>query len=397
MKSTTRRAAARLPIAAAVAFALATASVAHADAASDQIQQLQSQMRAMQQQLDALKASQDQQAAKAAEKKPEAKPSSSWADSTVVSGKAFVDASYIDQQSKGVDTDAKGSGIDVKRFYLGVDHKFDDVWSANLTTDFNYISADSETQVFIKKAYVQAQVGDDTAIRVGSADMPWIPFSEAWYGYRYVEQTLTDKNKFANSADWGVNLYGGNKGMVNYSFSVVNGGGFKNPTRSDSVDFEGRVGVEPIKGLMFAVGGYTGDRGLDVHSNPSKRNTTRFDALVAYKTDDFRVGAEYFTADDWNTIRGTATDKANGWSLWGNYGIMKDLNIFARYDRVKPKKDLDPTLRDKYFNFGLEWLVRKGIKIAGVYKYDLLDNDQTGSGRVDTKTDEIGVFAEIAF
>jgi hypothetical protein len=40
----------------------------------------------------------------------------------------------------------------VKRFYLGVDHKFNDVWSANLTTDFNYVSGDGETNLLVKKA-----------------------------------------------------------------------------------------------------------------------------------------------------------------------------------------------------------------------------------------------------
>jgi len=53
-----------------------------------------------------------------------------------------------------------GTGIDVKVFYVGVSHKFDDIWSVNVTTDFNYVSNDSETQVFIKKAYLQATLSD---------------------------------------------------------------------------------------------------------------------------------------------------------------------------------------------------------------------------------------------
>ena len=45
-----------------------------------------------------------------------------------------------------------------------------------ITTDFNYVSNDEETQLFIKKAYLQAKLSDAFVGRVGSADMPWIPF-----------------------------------------------------------------------------------------------------------------------------------------------------------------------------------------------------------------------------
>jgi hypothetical protein len=48
----------------------------------------------------------------------------------------------------------------------------------DLTTDFNDSSSTGETQVFIKKAYVQARIADALAVRAGSADLPWMPYSE---------------------------------------------------------------------------------------------------------------------------------------------------------------------------------------------------------------------------
>jgi type II secretory pathway pseudopilin PulG len=386
-------------------IALGCASQAHAadTATADQLKQLQEQLQALQKQIDALKASQDKQAAdtakvvEAAKAKPAPSPVASWADNTHVGGKIYADASYIDQTSKGVDTDAKGYGIDVKRGYLIIDHTFDDMWSANVTTDFNYSSVDGEAQVFIKKAYVQARLNEYAAVRLGSTDMPWIPYVENLYGYRYVEQTFVDKNKFGNSADWGVNIAGGNLGMFNYSASVVNGGGYKNPTRSDSADFEGRIGITPIKGLDFALGGYSGDRGQDVHSNPTEHTADRWDILGNYNAGNWRFGAEYFEAKNWNTVQGAATDKSDGYSLWGNFGLSHDWNIFARYDHLKPKKDLDPSLKDEYWNTGVEWLAIKGVKLAAVYKYDRLKNDRVGALHVDTKTDEFGIFTEISF
>ena len=47
---------------------------------------------------------------------------------TQLSGKMFFDLSNIDQTDNGVKTSASGTGFDVKRFYLGVNHTFNDVW-----------------------------------------------------------------------------------------------------------------------------------------------------------------------------------------------------------------------------------------------------------------------------
>src|SRR5499427_4670670 len=62
---------------------------------------------------------------------------------TTIGGLVFFDVSNIslqneDKTGKKVDTPPNGFGFDVKRFYLSVDHKFNDVWSANLTTDAQY-------------------------------------------------------------------------------------------------------------------------------------------------------------------------------------------------------------------------------------------------------------------
>lgn len=320
---------------------------------------------------------------------------------TTVGGKMYVDFSNISQDKNGTTTDNDGYGLDVKRFYLAIDHKFDDIWSVNLTTDFNYVSNDSETQLFVKKAYVQAKLSDFFVFRAGSADMPWIPFVENWYGYRYVENTLIDRLKFGNSADWGLFAQSGTKGPFNYAVSVVNGGGYKNPSRSSGVDVEGRIDFQPVDGLVFAVGGYSGDRGKDVQSSPSKNTATRWDALAAYKNSSFALGVEYFRSNDWNLVTSPLSDTSDGWSIFGNVNLSKDWAVFARYDKAKLSKDLDPSNKDTYYNAGIEWSVRKGIKISGVWKHETAKNTPVDSNGelvfTKLKTDEIGVFTEIKF
>src|SRR6185437_15589990 len=75
-----------------------------------------------------------------------------------------------------------------------------------------------ETQLFIKKLYLQGHFNDWATLRIGSEDTPWTGYVEGVYGYRFVENTMTDRSGFANTADWGVNLAGGD-GLINYSAS----------------------------------------------------------------------------------------------------------------------------------------------------------------------------------
>ncbi|HLW73654.1 MAG TPA: hypothetical protein VKT74_01145, partial [Gammaproteobacteria bacterium] len=233
------------------------------------------------------------------------------------------------------DIDPNGLGLDVKRGYFIVNHTFDDIWSANLTTDFNFASYKAaststvtggatgetvattttvttpENQLFVKKIYVQGKFDPMVVLKVGSSDMPWIPFAEGVYGYRFVENTLIDRtiggvnSSFGNSADWGVNLSGGNS-MWSYSASIVNGNGYKNPSRSKSMDEEARVAFTPLDGsLIIAVGGYTGKRGQDTEAEEAKlapnglNTVSRTDYLIAWKNSGLTVGFEGFTASKW--------------------------------------------------------------------------------------------------
>lgn len=322
---------------------------------------------------------------------------------TSVSGKMFFDFTNInDKNSDKGKTDKSGFGLDVKRFYLGVNHQFNDVWSANLTTDFNYASAIGQTSLYVKKAYVQGKFDDAAVLRIGSADLPWVPFAENYYGFRYVENTLIDRLKFGTSADWGLHLGGdvGASKSLNYAVSVINGGGYKNPSRSKSVDFEGRVGFVPFENMIVAVGGYSGTLGKEVQSTLNSNTAQRGDLMVAYADKTIRLGAEYFTAKNWNNVLSPLSDKADGYSLWGSIALSDDIALFARYDNASLSKNLDRKAKDTYYNIGLQYQITKGFKLAGVWKHEDGDKSVTTPipSHVQTvKTNEIGVFGEVAF
>lgn len=319
------------------------------------------------------------------------------------SGKMYADVTHLDRNiSDAGKGDDSGFGIDVRRFYLTVNPKFDPVWSANLTTDFKYVQGDGLTNLYVKKAYLQGVFSRAAVLRVGSADLPWVPMVEHYYGYRYVENTLIDRLKFGTSADWGLHLGGafGSTGRFNYAVSVVNGGGYKHPDRSQSVDVGARIGFSPIDGLQIALGGYTGKLGKDAASVDTAHTAKRTDALVAWSKDGLRVGGEYFHADNWNKVLSTLSDSADGYSLWASQDFGKRYAVFARYDRAAPSKELDPAASDRYLNLGFQYQVNKAIKLAAVYKHDQREYTAATPApehRSGTRSNEVGLWGEVKF
>ena len=385
---------------------------------------------------------------------------------THVGGLVFYDVSNISLQNENakgvkVDTPPNGFGFDVKRFYLIIDHTFNDVWSANLTTDAQYSTATTTsvvtppttpggntgttnaltgqntsggvTEVMIKRLYLQGKFDPLFVVRAGSADMPWDPFVESLYGYRYVEKLTTDRLGFSNTTDWGLNANGAaDHDRFTYSASAVNGGGYKNPTRTKYVDFEGRVSVKPVEWLTAGLGYYTGHLGqVNATNQDFPTNTaSRYDAVLGVVWQGLRVGAEYFEARNYKTVKDPATsaygtsavvtssgkppvsDKATGISTWASYAFSERWSIFGRYDDAKLSKDVAPNLKDTYFNLGVAYKPIKQLDFALVYKNEKVKNgsntlssgNANGSiligGATDTTMgtyDEVGIFARWAF
>lgn len=378
-----------------------------ASATEAKIEILEAQVRAMQEQLEAMKSGLAK-AAPAPAPSPVQARAPAWYDKTTIGGKAYFNVSSISHKSDGADLGDNGVQTDVKRFYLAVDHKFDKTFSANITTDFRYNAngTSKDVLVYVKKAFVQAKLSDALFVRVGSADLPWVPFVEDLYGYRYVENTLIDRTKYGTSADWGVHVGGTlGDGLFTYAASAINGAGYKTLSRSsNTLDLEGRISARPIKNVVLGAGAYTGKLGKSAGNLPDTRHrATRVTAVAAYVDDRVRAGVEYFTAKNWNNVTTVASDKSSGWSAFGSFAFTPKVALFGRYDRVNPNKTTNGPLREDYFNVGLDYKVVKNIDLALVYKRDRARNGfvSTSNGTIgglDHGTyDEVGIFSQVKF
>lgn len=347
---------------------------------------------------------------------PPKPPAPGWWGGTSISGKAYLNVSDIHQTSTDLlghrtDSIQNGTQTELKRFYVGIDHKFNDVFSANITTDFRYGTngTTNDVLVYVKKAYLQAKLNPAFVVRVGAADLPWVPFLEGLYGYRFVENTLIDRTKFGTSSDWGIHVLGtiGPNNLVSYQLSAIDGNGYKTLARnSDTMDLEGRVSVNPVKPITLGLGAYSGKRGKSNATLPDSatpHTASRFDAVAAYTDKRIRAGVEYFTAKNWNTVNSNAVDKANGWSAFGSFAFTPKIAAFGRYDSVKPSKDLNPDMKDNYFNVGVDYKPISPIDIAVVYKHErtihgLLSTSNGTIGGLDHGNyDEFGIWGQLVF
>ena len=391
-----------------LACSFLTAAPAYAQAPSaDDIAALKAQIAAMQAQIDKLETQQTAAPVPVAVPAAKVEAPGWWAD-TKIGGKAYFNVSNISQHNDGVRQPSSGPATELKRFYLTVDHKFNNILSANLTTDFRYGAngTSKDVLIYVKKAYLQAKLSPAFYVRVGSADLPWVPFAEGVYGYRFVENVIIDRTKYGTSADWGVHVGGDLAGgKVSYAVSAINGAGYKTLSRSsDSIDLEGRISVKPIKPLVFAVGGYTGKLGKSVAGQPdTQHRASRVNALAAYVGPRARLGVEYFAAKNWNNVTTVASDKTSGWSAFGSFAFSPAISAFARYDTVNPNKLTNDPQKEHYYNAGIDYTGFKGIDLALVYKHDranngLLPTSNGTIGGVDRGTyNEIGLFGQLAF
>jgi hypothetical protein len=200
---------------------------------------------------------------------------------------------------------------------------------------------------------------------------------------------------YANSADWGLyanGIAGGGNGFFNYSFGAIDGGGYKNPTRTREPDYEGQVGVNPLSWLNIGAGFYAGHLGQITETNIDyARNTaTRWDALVGILKGPLRLGVEYFDARNYkvgsastgllsgpggvvvaSTATGTvAHDQAEGYSAWASYNFLPRWAAFGRFDRSHLSEDVDPNLVDTYYNLGIDFKPITAIDLALTFKHE---------------------------
>ena len=284
---------------------------------------------------------------------------------TNLSSQLFINASNI--QQKGQISNREGWELDLKRFYLDFSHKFDENWSAVVTTDVQWRRQQDPTDVWFRHAYVQCKLPDGQLLQLGVAPLPWIDYIARKVGYRYVDPSLTPMNQFAGPTDLGVH-YSNKNDNVSYAVSVVTGGGFKKPRVGDSVDVEAYAAWHIAPGFDIAVGGYRGARTQDKDEAPKINTAERFNASINYQVKSIRLGVEYVHNNNWGQVASLVKVAKSGWGSWASYRYAPKQSVFERYDTTKPNRRLNPGYEKDYVQVGWDWKVAPYLTVAIVGK-----------------------------
>ncbi|MGY0503811.1 hypothetical protein [Luteimonas sp. e5] len=314
----------------------------------------------------------------------EARPAPATKFSTTI----FVNAS--DRQHEGRSSADEGLAVDLKRLFLRLDHRFNEQWSAQFMTDVQWHRNSDPTDIWLRHAYLERKLGNGAQLQIGSAPTPWIA-QESREGFRYVDPQLIAMNRMGAAADYGIHIKG-RQGQVSYAASLVTGAGFQRPRLGKRPDVEVRVGWFPVKSVELAAGAYHGTRAQDAGSREREHTAQRWNLMASWVGERGRAGVQYFRADNWTQVVRPEEDASNGWSAWGSYRIAPQWTAFARHDRTRMSRRLDPSREQRYHQLGVEWKQGPHLRLGLVGKRTTLDSDARN-----TRTNEAGVWAMLSY
>ncbi|RMD85865.1 MAG: hypothetical protein D6813_15655 [Calditrichaeota bacterium] len=251
------------------------------------------------------------------------------------------------------------NGFWFRRIYFTYDQNLSDAFAIRLRMELaspgNFTSSGKITP-FVKDAYLSYKF-QQHKIYIGLSPTPtWERIEKIW-GYRSVEKTPLDLQKFGSSRDFGVAIRGSldKEKRVNYHVMLGNGSGTGTETN------EGKkvmlsLAVEPVDHVV--VEGY-----VDFEERPGKTNRYTFQGFAAYQDKNFRLGVQFAHQ---TREQGTGLENLDLqiFSAFAAAKVSDRTWAFVRFDRMFDANPngakisyipFDPTSKSTFFLGGLDF------------------------------------------
>lgn len=272
--------------------------------------------------------------------------------------KVFGDYFYNSQNSKS------NTGFEIQRAYLGYGYNFTEKFSGKALLDVGNNTGGSAYTAFLKNALVEYKDNLFT-IDAGLIGTDAFSLQESVWGKRYLQKSFQDLNGFSSSADLGASLKVKISPVFSLDASVLNGEGYKSIQADSTLKVTAGLTVQPIKGLTARV--YTDYLKNNKNIKPAGKAQTSFNAFLGYVGAKASVGAEY----NYQKNSGLTSGKdLTGISVYGTAEVAPKTNVFARFDNLSSKDDVNAsaaTLGKNDGNLliaGLEYTLTKGIRVS---------------------------------
>lgn len=228
--------------------------------------------------------------------------------------------------------DADNNAFQLSRAYFTFANKVSDNLSYKFQTDVS-LGAVSAYSVYLKNAKLDWKTSFGK-LTFGLQGMNMFNVQEATWGYRFIEKSVMDLDKYSSSADMGI---GWQKtfGVLTPSVLFTNGTGYKKAEDDGhkKLSLQLLYGESKLKqGLNGGVVVSTEAEDYITATSTETGNTLVLGCFAGFAAGGLRVGAEV----DMRSEKMEADKNAQLVSVYGNYQISKKLSGFGRFDLVDP-------------------------------------------------------------
>ena len=273
------------------------------------------------------------------------------------------------------------NGFWFRRVYFTYDRGLSEQFSIRFRLEMNSagdFTSKSKLTPYIKDAYLKWKKGNHS-IYLGISPTPTWGLVEKFWGYRSVEKTPLDLQKFGSSRDFGIAFKGAldRHKRFNYHLQLANG---------SSTGSETNKGKKVLLSLSaktdngFVVEGY-----VDFEARPGKANRYTLQGFAGYAMKTFRIGVHF--AHQARQMETGDDLKLNLASVFAVARLSEKVWGFARVDRqFDPNPDgakisylpFDPTAKSTLVIAGLDF--RPIPKVHLMPNVELVVYDETATG-----------------
>ncbi len=316
----------------------------------------------------------------------------SFAGEGKVSGYMFGDYYYILANHNQELEDKDMNGFQFRRIYFAYDKAITESFSSRLRLEMNN-AGDFETKAkmtpVVKDAYLKWKAvcpllpNDKSELIVGISPTPtWSVVEKVW-GYRSVEKTPMDLQKFGSSRDFGVAVKVKPVDKLNVHLMVANGA--SNSSEKDKYKkFLLSLGLAPAENIIVEVYG-----DLDTRADSAHRYTLQ--GFAAYQAEKGRVGVQFVR----QTRQKKDADDTNLeiLSVFAVAKLMEKVSAFARFDHMFDANEsgegisyipFDKTAKANFIVAGLDLAPDKNIHIMPNVEIVIYSEPDGGGDTPDT-------------
>ena len=255
------------------------------------------------------------------------------------------------------------TAFNFQRQYFGYGGDISDQVSFKILFDVGRNAPNTRLSAYLKKAQInyKSSLGN---FNFGLIGMNTYAVQESNWGYRFIEKSAIDKNKFSATADIGVGFSKSLIDNLNLSLLIVNGEGFKKPQgdKYHKIAFNATYGESNlIKNDGYNAGVvYTTEQ---TDTDP----ITMTSIFGGFAGMGLRLGGEY----DMQTKDGI---NSNIISVSANYEVRDNIDVFVRYDIYDGDTSIDND-GENYLVTGIVLTCDGGISVAPNVRMTTYGND----------------------